>query len=176
MWTREIESFGSVDFRGTLNPNLIPDQHPMPTLEELTAKIARGQEYTVIDLKDTYLKMEVMEQFHTLVPRMDQDIYDWVKECQACQKNRGQEPEVPLYSWNIPEWPWKHVHVDFAGLFQKKQWFILVDTYSKWTEVVQLKDMTSQQLIITLRRLFARYGVPRQLVSDNGTSFTSEKI
>ncbi|KAG8237901.1 hypothetical protein J437_LFUL017697 [Ladona fulva] len=50
------------DFRVTLNPNLIPEQHPMPTFEELTAKIARGQEFTVIDFKDAYLQMEVTEQ------------------------------------------------------------------------------------------------------------------
>ncbi|KAG8239280.1 hypothetical protein J437_LFUL019036 [Ladona fulva] len=36
--------------------------HPMPTFEELKAKIARGREFMVIDLKDAYLQMEVMEQ------------------------------------------------------------------------------------------------------------------
>ncbi|KAG8230002.1 hypothetical protein J437_LFUL008443 [Ladona fulva] len=50
------------DFRVTFNPNLIPNQHPMPTFKELTAKIARGQEFTVIDLKDAYFQMEVAEQ------------------------------------------------------------------------------------------------------------------
>ncbi|KAG8235204.1 hypothetical protein J437_LFUL015298 [Ladona fulva] len=50
------------DFRVTLNPNLIPNQHPMPTFEKLTAKMARGQEFPVIDLKDAYLQMEVTEQ------------------------------------------------------------------------------------------------------------------
>ncbi|KAG8212689.1 hypothetical protein J437_LFUL019572 [Ladona fulva] len=89
---------------------------------------------------------------------MDQDINDWVKECQVCQENRGQEPDVPLYLWNIPEQPWEHVPMDFAGPVQKKQWFILEDAYSKWTEVVQMKDNTRQWQIKTLKQLFSRYG------------------
>ncbi|KAG8212690.1 hypothetical protein J437_LFUL019573 [Ladona fulva] len=51
-----------IDFQITLNPNITPNQHPIPTFEELTAKIARGQEFMVTDLKDAYLQMEVKEQ------------------------------------------------------------------------------------------------------------------
>ncbi|KAG8230004.1 hypothetical protein J437_LFUL008445, partial [Ladona fulva] len=72
--------------------------------------------------------MQSLAQFYSWWPKMDQDINNWVKECQTCQENHGQEPE------NIPERPWEHVHVDFV--------FILADAYYKWTEVVQLKDMT----------------------------------
>ncbi|KAG8235539.1 hypothetical protein J437_LFUL013501 [Ladona fulva] len=37
--------------------------------------------------------MQSLARFYTWWPKMDQDINDWVKECQACQENRGQEPE-----------------------------------------------------------------------------------
>lgn len=49
------------DFRATINSNLIADQHFMPSFEEMTTKIARGESYSVIDLKDAYLQMEVVE-------------------------------------------------------------------------------------------------------------------
>ncbi|KAG8239365.1 hypothetical protein J437_LFUL019117 [Ladona fulva] len=36
---------------------------PHANIKKLTAKIAREQEFTVIDLKDAYLQMEVAEQY-----------------------------------------------------------------------------------------------------------------
>ncbi|XP_054290006.1 uncharacterized protein K02A2.6-like [Macrosteles quadrilineatus] len=50
------------DFRVTLNPNLVPENAIIPTFEELTNKVAGGQEFSKIDLRDAYLQMEVTEE------------------------------------------------------------------------------------------------------------------
>lgn len=50
---------------------------------------------------------------------------------------------------------------------------ILVDAYSKWLEVFKMPSLTSQVTITRLRRLFAAYGLPEHIVTDNGTQFTS---
>ena len=47
---------------------------------------------------------------------------------------------------------------------------VIVDAYSKWLEVFQT---TTSNTIECLRETFARFGVPEELVSDNGTQFTS---
>ncbi|XP_054260519.1 uncharacterized protein K02A2.6-like [Macrosteles quadrilineatus] len=47
------------DFKNTINKYMISDNYPMPRFEEITAKLTGGQEFTVIDLKDAYLQMEV---------------------------------------------------------------------------------------------------------------------
>lgn len=120
--------------------------------------------------------MRALSRYYVWWPKIDSDVEKWVKGCRACQENRINEAEVPLYSWNIPDGPWERVHVDFAGPFQGKQWFILVDAFSKWVEVIPMKKITSERLINKLRELFARYGVPKQLVSDNGPSFTSNEF
>lgn len=45
---------------------------------------------------------------------------------------------------------------------------VLVDAHSKWLEVFPMSDLTARNLLAVLRRLFAQFGLPRELVSDNG--------
>ena len=50
---------------------------------------------------------------------------------------------------------------------------IVVDSYTKWPEVLRCKRPTIGVAITFLHKLFARFGVVDCLVSDNGTQFTS---
>ena len=50
---------------------------------------------------------------------------------------------------------------------------IIVDAHSKWPEVCVMDSTTSAKTIVALREVFARFGLPKQLVSDNGPQFTS---
>ena len=50
---------------------------------------------------------------------------------------------------------------------------IVGDAHSKWSEVMLMFSTTSQATIHALRRLFATYGLPQQLVSDIGPQFSS---
>ncbi|XP_063915720.1 uncharacterized protein K02A2.6-like [Zophobas morio] len=47
------------DFKVTLNPHLIVDDHPLPTTDELFATMAGGKKFTKIDLKQAYLQLEL---------------------------------------------------------------------------------------------------------------------
>ena len=57
-----------------------------------------------------------------------------------------------------------------------KMFLIVVDSHSKWLEVEVMSSITSEATIEKLRDLFARYGIPQQLVSDNGSQFTSREF
>ena len=51
---------------------------------------------------------------------------------------------------------------------------VVVDAHSKWPEVIPVSSTTSSSTIGVLRDLFARFGIPEEIVSDNGTQFVSE--
>lgn len=53
---------------------------------------------------------------------------------------------------------------------------IAVDAHSKWPEVVPIKTTTSEKTISVLRTIFARNGLPEQIVSDNAPQYTSEEF
>ena len=48
----------------------------------------------------------------------------------------------------------------------------MVDRFTGWIEVYRM-DGKTMSLIKTLRNLFAQSGVPEELATDKGTSFTS---
>ena len=52
----------------------------------------------------------------------------------------------------------------------------MVDAHSKWSEVETMSSITSTQTIDRLRTIFGRYGVPAQVVTDNGPQFTSTEF
>ncbi|XP_065087106.1 uncharacterized protein K02A2.6-like [Ochlerotatus camptorhynchus] len=47
------------DYNQTVNPNLVEDKHPLPTVDELFASLAGGKKFSKIDLVQAYLQMEV---------------------------------------------------------------------------------------------------------------------
>jgi transposase InsO family protein len=56
--------------------------------------------------------------------------------------------------------------------------FILVDAHSKWPGVVKMSigSTTTSHTIGALRQMFSRFGIPKQLVTDNGPQFTSNEF
>ena len=53
---------------------------------------------------------------------------------------------------------------------------VVTNSHSKWPEVLPMFTTTTSKTIAVLQSLFSRYGISRQLVSDNGPQFTSEKF
>ena len=85
-------------------------------------------------------------------------------------------PAVPLHPLVWLTMLWQRIHVDFAGPFIGRQFLIVVDAHSKWPEVIEMKTTTASATIRELRQLFSSYGLPEQLVSDNGPQFTSTEF
>ena len=72
--------------------------------------------------------------------------------------------------------PWTRLHIDYAGPFMGKMFLVLVDAISKWLEVEMVDRATSASTMEKLRKIFATHGVPKSIVRDNGSVFTSEEM
>ena len=53
---------------------------------------------------------------------------------------------------------------------------ILIDAHSKWIEAICIPNATSAAVIEELRTLFAQFGLPETVVTDNATCFVSAEI
>ncbi|XP_046868366.1 uncharacterized protein K02A2.6-like [Drosophila willistoni] len=122
------------------------------------------------------VKIKALARSYVWWPNIDAEIELIVKKCIPCKQNRNYHSEAPVHHWESAKRPWSRVHIDFTGPFQGKTFFLVVDFYSKWLEVAVVSSTSTAATIKVLRQLFATHGLPDQLVSDNGTAFTSEEF
>ncbi|XP_023210631.1 uncharacterized protein K02A2.6-like [Centruroides sculpturatus] len=118
------------------------------------------------------VKMKALARSYIWWPGLDSDIEKLVRSCASCQAVQHNPPKT-MSAWEPEEAPWNRLHIDFAGPFQDKIFFIVVDAKSKWLEVDIVPSTSANGAIKVLRKLFATHGIPTVIVSDNGTAFTS---
>ena len=106
--------------------------------------------------------------------RIDEDIESLVKSCDQCQSAAKMPVKVPLEPWRPATEPWERVHIDYAGPVDGQYLLVIVDSFSKWPEVVITSTMTTSATLRILTESFARNGNPKTLVSDNGPQFVSD--
>ncbi|XP_061564077.1 uncharacterized protein K02A2.6-like [Cololabis saira] len=121
-------------------------------------------------------RMKSLARSYVWWPKMDQDVENTVKACSVCQEYRNVPAVAPLHPWEWPDRPWQRVHVDYAGPFMGRMFFILIDAHSKWMEVYPVNSSTSTVTIECLRKCFSTHGLPEILISDNATSFVSTEF
>ena len=121
-------------------------------------------------------RMKALARSHIWWPGLDRDIEQLVRACTACQRVKQPPAVAPLHPWIWPARPWQRIHVDFAGPFLGTSFLIVVDAHSKWPEVIEMSSTTAAKTIQVMRHLFSQYGLPQQLVSDNGPQFVSEEF
>ena len=112
--------------------------------------------------------MKAIARSYVWWPGLDKAIENQAKSCKACQTVKQSPPKAPLHPWLWPKNPWECIHVDFTGSFLHKMFMVVMDAHSKWSEIIEMRETTSSRTIQELRKLFASYGLPQQVVTDNG--------
>ena len=97
-----------------------------------------------------------------------------VTKCFTCAKNRPV-PKEPLMSSSFPSRPWERLAADLFDLKGKKH-LIVVENYSRWTEVKALPSELSGSAIKALTEIFSTHGIPDLLVSDDGLQFACKSF
>lgn len=130
---------------------------------------ATVQPFVLARLHDGHLSTEKAKRLAretVFWPKMSTDIANYIAECETCQKHTRNNVKEPLHSYPIPQYPWQQLAMDIAA-FNGKEYLIVVDKFSNWPEIMQLSSKTVSEIVSHLVKLFARYGIPESIVSDN---------
>ena len=109
-------------------------------------------------------------------PGLDAELEALARGCQACVAKRAEPPQAARHPWEPTDGPWQRVHADFAGPMLGHYLLIMVDSYTKWIEAVPMTTTTAARTVAVMRDIFARMGLPMQLVTDNGPQFVSQEF
>lgn len=108
---------------------------------------------------------------------MDAEVEKFVKTCRDCTLVSNAFAPEPLIRTAMPEKPWVHIAVDFMGpLPSGHNLLVIVDYYSRFVEVIVMKEISAKSTILALHETFCRYGIPVTMKSDNGPQFVSEAV
>jgi hypothetical protein len=113
---------------------------------------------------------------------MKREIAQYVAECDVCRRVKAehQRPARVFQPLSIPEWKWDEIGMDFITRFPKTQksnnaiW-VVVDRLSKVAHFIPIhEDITSTQLAeLYISRIVTLHGLPKKIISDRGSLFTS---
>nr|XP_039261331.1 uncharacterized protein K02A2.6-like [Styela clava] len=102
-------------------------------------------------------------------PYMNKQVEEVCKSCPSCCEF-SQTKTQPLIPSEYPDRPWKKIATDLFELKGSK-YLLPVDYFSRWIEIALLQDTTSLTVINHLKSIFAKYGIPEVIISDNGPQY-----
>ena len=105
-------------------------------------------------------------------PGMSSQIEQLVSTCPTCLHHANSNQREPLQPHDIPRRPWQKIGTDLFD-WNGKPHLIVVDYYSRYPEVAELRDTKATTVIQKTKSFFSRHGIPETVISDNGPQYSS---
>eukprot|EP00117_Sycon_ciliatum_P027910 scpid26178/ scgid22563/ Retrovirus-related Pol polyprotein from transposon opus; Protease; Reverse transcriptase; Endonuclease len=105
-------------------------------------------------------------------PSMSKDASEFARTCSTCWKRQRNPPQPLQPSEILPVW--YRVAVDLVEI-EDHHFLSVIDYGSRYPELLLLSSTTSRVIIQALSEVFARHGLPVELVSDNGPQLVSDE-
>lgn len=115
-------------------------------------------------------------------PGMHEEIRRFVKSCDVCQRTtpKGKVGVAPLGNMPLIRTPFQRVAIDLIGPLSPRSdkgnryVLTLIDFATRYPDAVALPSIDAVSIAEALLEIFSRVGLPREVVTDQGRSFTSE--
>lgn len=120
---------------------------------------------------------------HYWFPLMKTRVHNFIRNCLKCIVHSAPPRSNKRNLFNIPKTPlpFNTVHIDHLGplpsvISKKKYILVVIDAFTKFTKLYAAATTKSKESCTILDNYFTNYSKPRRLISDRGTSFTSEEF
>lgn len=114
---------------------------------------------------------------------LDQDVKAYVKSCDPCQRKKSStNKEGLMIPMPIPKQIFEIIGVDLMGPLPQSSHrslhiLVVTDYLSKYVITQAMKATTTEKIIEILRRqIFYTHGLPRVIITDNGSNLTSSSM
>ena len=108
-------------------------------------------------------------------PGMVKQVTDYVLNCPLCLTHRNSNAKEPMIPSEFPDRPYQKLGADIFH-FDRQNYLLTIDYYSRFFEVDLLPDMKSSTVIRKLIVHMSRNGICDVLITDNGPQFVSTEF
>lgn len=184
---RQVILQGWPDDKDNISPQLMPYFHIRDEMSVQNGLVFKGERVVI----PHSMRGQMKKAIHTshigiesclrrareclFWPGMNADIKQYISMCETCRKYEMSNQKETLMNHELPYMPWEKVGVDLFEL-DGKDYMVTVDYYSNYWEIDRLYDTKAKTVICKLKAHFARYGIPCEVISDNGSQFKSNEF
>jgi hypothetical protein len=113
--------------------------------------------------------------------QMYDDIKEYIRTCNTCQRFGRPEKKEPLHPIKVGQ-PFERIGIDIVGPLpetgnKNKYIVVAMDYFTKWPEAKALSNATAENVAkFIYEDIICRHGVPKILLSDQGSHFKNKTI
>uniref|UniRef100_A0A8C2BR64 Gypsy retrotransposon integrase-like protein 1 n=1 Tax=Cyprinus carpio TaxID=7962 RepID=A0A8C2BR64_CYPCA len=115
-------------------------------------------------------------------PGIHDNVRRWCASCPECQLvNPPAAPKAPLRPLPLMQVPFERIGMDLIGPLERSARghrfaLVIVDYATRYPEAVALRNISAKSVADALFRLISRVGVPKEILTDQGTAFMSRTL
>ncbi len=115
-------------------------------------------------------------------PGIHENVRRWCAACRECQLvNPPASPKAPLRPLPLVQVPFDRIGMDLIGPLERSARghrfaLVLVDYATRYPEAVALRSISAKSVAEAPFRIISRVGIPKEILTDQGTAFVSRTI
>ena len=119
-------------------------------------------------------KTKSLIRAHVWFPSIDKLVESTVNNCLHCKANSKMSNLEPIRPNYLPACPWEDIAIDFFGpLKNGKYLMVIIDEYTRYPIASLISTNSASIIIPKLNEIFAMFGIPKRVKTDNGPPFNS---
>ena len=113
--------------------------------------------------------------------QMYDDIKEYIRTCDTCQRFGKPERNEPLHSIEIIQ-PFERIGIDIVGPLpetenKNKYMVVAIEYLTKWVEVRALEKATAENVAkFVFEEIICRHGTPKIILTDQGSHFKNKML
>jgi hypothetical protein len=110
------------------------------------------------------------------------DVTTFIRKCPCCQKMALLKQHIATRPFTTASYGlYDQVAIDTIGPLPasedgNKYILTIIDTFSRWVELIPTKDTGSETAAKAMLQFIGRYGAPSSFLTDNGTQFVNKTV
>ena len=130
-------------------------------------------------------KKKTLDRIHQRFfwPGVRRDVTAYCRSCETCQLTSKYKTKLraPMISLPVVGQPFEKIAMDIVGPLERskngnKYVLVICDYATRYPEAIPLRSIEAKKIANELVKLFSRVGIPKEILTDQGSNFTSKLL